>query len=124
MLFLFFRNFTYNICLGFEFFSIPVIIYIKSYIKFLVLWANIVLLEHKQKKMERFWVKETKGARMTGVSRGVECPLLHETLHTVLKISPAQTPSVWLLVRVLIIAKDRGVHGEHLAPENQLIPDR
>ena len=25
--------------------------------------------------------------------------------------SPVQTPSVWLLVPVLIIAKDRGVHG-------------
>ena len=38
--------------------------------------------------------------------------------------SPAQTPSAWLLVPVLIIAKDRGVHGEHLAPENQLILSR
>ena len=36
----------------------------------------------------------------------------------------AQILSVWLLVPVLIIAKERGVHGEHLAPENQLIPGR
>ena len=34
--------------------------------------------------------------------------------------SPAQTPSVWLLVSVLVVAKDTGVHGEHSAPENEL----
>ena len=61
---------------------------------------------------------------MTGLSRGIEYPLLYEILHSQqnLTASAAQTPTVWLLVLVLIIAKDRGVHGEHLAPENQLIP--
>lgn len=34
--------------------------------------------------------------------------------------SPAQTTSVWLLVSVLILAKNRGMHNE-LVLENQLI---
>ena len=34
-----------------------------------------------------------------------------------LMASAAETP-VWLLMLVLIIVLDRGVHGKHLAPEN------
>ena len=34
--------------------------------------------------------------------------------------SPAQTPSVWLLVPVLIVAKDRGAHGEYWCQKTNL----
>ena len=42
------------------------------------------------------------------MSRGIEYPLLHEMI-----AYPAQTPSVWRLMPDLIVAKDRGVQGEH-----------
>ena len=57
-----------------------------------------------------------KRAVMTGVSREAEYPLFHKILHTV---SEAQTP-VWLLVPVLIVAKDRGMHGEHWQQKTNL----
>ena len=34
--------------------------------------------------------------------------------------SPAQTPSVWLLVPVLIVVKDRGVYGEYWRQKTNL----
>ena len=35
-------------------------------------------------------------------------------------VSPAQTTSVWLFVLVLILAKDRGVHGEYCHQKTNL----
>ena len=58
----------------------------------------------------------TKKGSNDWVSREAEYPLFHKILHTV---SEAQTP-VWLLVPVLIVAKDRGMHGEHWQQKTKL----
>ena len=63
-----------------------------------------------------------EGAEMTGVSRRTEYPLLHNIPYSQpnLIASPAQTPSVWLLLPVLIVAKDRGMHGKHWRQKTNL----
>lgn len=67
--------------------------------------------------------KDQKEHEWLGWVQGLNILYSMKILHLVSE-TPAQTHFVRLLVPALIIAKDNGVHGKHLAPENQFIPSR